>query len=74
MIQFIYQLPDDLDPRRLHKDFITMGVRESTYDYLPKEGLWRLTVDDCDQAFKAETVLKIGGIPFTSKVVASRFG
>lgn len=74
MIQFIYQLPDDIDPRKLHRDFYRMGVRESNYDYLPKERLWRLTVDDCDQAFKAETVLKIHRIPFDARVVASRLG
>ena len=71
MIRFTYQLPDDLDPRRLHRDFAKMGVRESGYDYLPASDVWHLTVTEGDQAFRSETVLRIRRIPFEVRVGVS---
>ena len=71
MIRFTYHLPDELDPRQLHRDFKTMGVLESDYEYLLTKQGWRLIVTDGDQSFRAETVLKIRRIPFESSVGVS---
>lgn len=73
IIRFSYTLPGELDPRQLNRDFKTMGVLSTEYSYRPADKTWRLTVSDEDQAFRLETVLKIRGILFTSRVVASRF-
>ena len=69
MIRFTYQLPNGFDPRQLHRDFAKMGVCESGYEYLPGEQVWHLTVTHGDQAFRAETVLKIHGIRFEVCIV-----
>ena len=73
MIRFTYRLLDDLDPRQVNRDFGKMGVLSTEYSYRPANQTWCLTVSDEDQAYRAETVLKIRRIPFSSKVVASRF-
>ena len=74
MYRFEYHLPDSIDPRDLHRAFVQLGVRESAYDYLPRERLWRLTLSDNDQCFRAESALKIYGIVYLIREVANRLG
>jgi hypothetical protein len=51
-----------------------MGVLELAYGYLPKEDLWRITVDNEDQAMRVEMMLRIREIQFKAKIVANRLG
>ena len=71
MIRFVFS--HNLDPKRLHKEFLLAGAKPRLYSFRPRHNQWSLVIVDPDEAEIIRDILEGFGTTHTTKEVTSRF-